>query len=272
MTTVDARAVSFEPVTVPIGAEVSGVDLASELSDDVIEALRLGVHQYGVLFLRDQHLEDETHVAVARRFGPLYRHPLRPDDASPVFVLDSGDPSESAYQDHNTGWHSDATFEERPPYLAFLRAVLLPAVGGDTLWASANAVYDGLSSKNQRLLDGMEAMHDPHGVMPMMGLTQTVSKARPQPIVVTDPLTGRKAIYVNPNYVSHVIGMSERESRGILSMLYDMFTAPEYQVRFRWRPGSVAIWHERNTQHNGVGGYKTRRIMHRVIATGDPVA
>jgi taurine dioxygenase len=280
--TADADGVTLTPLTMAIGANVSGVDLGGEVADSVIEQLRVGVHHHGVLFFHDQSLDSEdAHMALAGRFGPIYRHALMSAEDLPITILDSGDPAwysdkrpkKGGRTDNNTGWHSDATFEERPPYVAILRAVMLPPCGGDTLWASMYAAYEGLSSKVQRLIDDLEAVHDPGRVMSMTTTTEGFkATARVQPVVITDPITERKSIYVNPNYTTHIVGVSRHESESILNMLYGTLNDPEYQVRHRWAPGAIAMWQERITQHFGVGDYRERRIMHRVIAAGDPVS
>jgi taurine dioxygenase len=275
-----ADGVSLSQLTAAIGAEVSGVDLGGDVSDAVIQQLRVALHQHGVLIFREQTLDsDHAQIELASRFGPIYRHALISDDELPITILDSGNKDWYGDKrnhkrdriDYNTGWHSDATFEERPPYLAILRSVMLPPLGGDTLWASMYAAYEGLSSKVQRLIDDLEAVHDPALVMSATYTTEGLkSKPHTHPVVISDPITKRKAIYVNPNYVTHIVGLSRHESQNILNMLYGTLNDPEYQVRHRWAPGSIAIWQERITQHFGVGDYRERRIMHRVIVASEP--
>jgi len=278
--------VAFEQVTPAIGAHIRNVDLGTVLADDTIEQLRAGLHHYGVLFFHDQSLRsDEAQVELGSRFGPIYQHAFFPQSHDHsidhlVTVIDSGDsaaydrrPSKAGKTENNTGWHSDATFEENPPYVAILRPLQLPSLGGDTLWASMYAAYEGLSSKMQHLIDGLEAVHDPRVVASWSsGADASQARSCTHPLVGTDPIANRKFIYVNSNYVTHILGMSRQESDSILRLLYDQANDPSYQVRHSWTAGDVTMWHERVTQHFGVGDYAERRIMHRVIAAGGPVS
>ena len=300
----DTTVLSIEPLTATIGARVADVDLGSG-SDELFKALDEALHEHAVLFFEDQTLTDDSHRALTSRFGPLYDHALIAGGPSGISILDSSNTMMYG-KDLNLGWHTDATFEDRPPYVAVLRAVHLPEVGGDTMWANMHAAYEGLSSKVQRLLDGLEAVHDSSKIAlsfqydPLKRATSAEYKSpgpssAPEdqtsleggennrqrsaltgpprtylhPVVITDPQTGRKAVYVNRNFVTHIVDMSQRESDALLGLLFSLPEQPDCQVRHRWQPGSVAIWHERNTQHFGVGDYRSRRVMHRAIASAE---
>jgi taurine dioxygenase len=268
---------TLERVTSPIGAMVSGIDLSEKMADSVFDRLRDALHQYGVLFFSDQHLEPASHIELTSRFGQIYLHPLVMNKSLPeVTILDSGDSETMGpnyWEDKNTGYHTDATFERYPPYVAILRAVMLPSVGGDTMWSSMCAAYEGLSSSMQRLLEGLEAVHDPYATFgAKAGITNRVVESQIHPVIITDPITGRNAIYVNANYTTSIVGFREGESASLLSFLFKHASSPEYQMRYRWSPGSVAMWNERLTHHFGVGDYSERRIMHRVIALGGALA
>jgi taurine dioxygenase len=162
-----------------------------------------------------------------------------------------------------------------PAYAALLTPAILPSVGGDTLWASMTAAFDALSSHYQNLLEGMEALHSTatasrlkhvDGPDPDFGAGESAV----HPVVPIDPLTGRKFLYVNSNYTERLVGVSDWESMRLLQMLYDHVNTPEFHVRLRWQLGTVAVWHERLTQHRAVNDYSERRAMRRITVQGEP--
>jgi taurine dioxygenase len=264
--------------TVAVGAEVRGVDLAGPLDDDTVAALRAALGRHAVLFFRDQDLTPDTHLAFARRFGPITVAPFGPKhpDHPEITVLDQLTPAGQGADN----WHADNTFQPAPPFGSILRAVLLPEVGGDTCFASMFAAYDALSPRLKDLLDGMTAVHD---ITRMLRLAlangqateglEAMQRAYPpheHPVVRTDPATGRKALFVNGNWTSRLVGLTARENDALLPFLLDHVRAPEFQCRFRWAPGSVAFWDNRWVQHYGVADYTgERRIMHRITLDGD---
>ncbi|ROO89744.1 taurine dioxygenase [Actinocorallia herbida] len=260
--------VEFRKVTRNIGAEVSGVDLREGLEPEQVQAIRTGLLDHGVLFFRDQHITDEQHVAFAKQFGTANLPPMD-TSGSAVHVLDQTDPKGEG----GDQWHSDNTFMRTPPMGSMLRAVILPEVGGDTLWANMYLVYESLAPWLRRLVDELYAEHD---------LTMSVSKAIDKghrmdlrdlqeknppvvhPVVRVHPETGRKALYVNRSSVTRLIGLSRRENEAILPLLFDAVRDPQFQVRLNWRVGTMAFWDNRPTQHYAVADYVQRRKMHRV--------
>lgn len=260
-----------EPLTHSIGAEVTGVDLSQPLDAAVGKEIQDLFHAHQVLFFRDQKLDDRAHRDFAAGFGPLQHFAFLPpvcDDLPEVHVLDvDGARPKTSNADI---WHSDATFQERPPLGSMLRAVILPDVGGDTLWASMYAAYEALSSKLQRLVEDMRAIHDS---------SNSVSHARQavnadyrpisHPVVRTHPVTGRKALFVNKTFTTRLEGLTERENDHLLPLLTDHVRSPDFQVRFHWSPGALAVWDNRCTQHYAVADYAGRRRMHRVVIEGD---
>ena len=266
--TVETTTIAVERVNSTVGAVVSGVQLSPDLPQGTVDQIQDALWRHGVLFFYDQSLTPETHLALGERFGPLDHHPLAPD---PLAVLDSDayDPS----FDRSTGWHTDSSFAPEPPQTAILRPLVLPSVGGDTLWASMEAHYESLSTKLQHFLDGLTALHRlTFDLGTKMGAAADPSLAESyqavHPVVITNPVTGRRGVYVNSNYTISLVELAERESQVVLRVLYDHITAPDLQVRLRWEPNSVAMWNERTTQHFGVGRYEGRRLMNRVIACG----
>ncbi|HPG25086.1 MAG TPA: TauD/TfdA family dioxygenase, partial [Myxococcota bacterium] len=247
------------------------------LSPEDFDALHRALLEHLVLFFRDQPLDPEEQLALARRFGAIDVHPFgRHLERHPqVGLLDQTSPK----RDGANRWHADSTFMPRPPKACVLRAVELPATGGDTSWASMYAAYELLAPPIQRLLDELTASHDVTGPLVRaiqgghsVGGLEDVQAAWPpipHPVVCRHPDTGRKLLYVNSNFATHIEGVSEAESEMLLHFLFDWIRSPEIQVRFHWEPDSVAIWDNRCTQHFAAADYVERRIMHRVVVAGD---
>ncbi len=271
---------TLEPLGPHFGAVVHGLDLATA-SDAEIAALRAALVDRKVLFVRDQRLDDDGQVDLGRRIGELTAsHPVvgGVDAAHPeVYALDSTD---NGFADV---WHTDVTFMRRPPLGSILRAVILPPAGGDTNWADSQLAYDSLTPAVQRLVDGLTAVHDGtrefgyylaqrRGGQGNEWDGEIVTRLDPveHPVVRVHPETGRKGIFVNPGFTSHIAGVSEFESRAILDLLYGHLTKPEHIVRHRWRAGDVALWDNRSTSHYANRDYGTeRRVMHRITLRGD---
>lgn len=271
--------IDIRPVTAIIGAEISGVDLRAPLADSDVAAIRQAWLDHLVLFFRDQHIDDDQHLAFALRFGTLDVSPLatRYQDTPSVVVLDQVNPKGEGADE----WHSDNTFLADPPMGSILRAVQLPDVGGDTCFASMYAAYEGLSPAMRAFVDGLRAVHDITNPLKKairdghstLDLTEMQAKCPPveHNVVVTHPETGRRALFVNRNSTTHIVGLSDREQEVLLPFLFDHVRSPEYQCRFHWEPGSIAFWDNRSVQHYAVADYHERRIMHRATIAG-PVA
>jgi taurine dioxygenase len=259
-----------EALTPTIGAVLVGIDVRAPSDADVL-AVERALLAHKVVFLRDQVLDDRAQRDFAARFGPVQRFPF----GSPV---DETVPEVHAIATGGGGpkvgnadiWHSDATFMPAPPLGSILRAVELPSVGGDTLWADAEAAYDALSLKVQRLVDGLTASHD---------FTHSSSHRTPlhdrfppvvHPVVRVHPATGRRSLYVNRIFTARIVELGDRENEVVLPMLCDHLRSPDFQCRFHWEPGSVAFWDNRCTQHYAVADYVERRVMHRVVIDGTP--
>jgi taurine dioxygenase len=267
---------SVTPLTAAIGAEIAGVDLRQPLADEDVAALRRALLDHLVVFFRDQQLTDDEHLAFALRFGPLSVPPLatKYQDRPAVTVLDQVRPKGEGADE----WHSDNTFMDRPPLGSILRAVQLPPVGGDTCFASMYAAYEALSPPVRALVDELRAVHDVTKPMrkaiaaghTSLGLAEMQERWPPveHPVVVTHPETGRKALFVNRNSTTHLVGVSDRENDVLLPFLLDHVRSPEFQCRFHWRPDSIAFWDNRCVQHYAVADYDQRRVMHRVTIDG----
>jgi taurine dioxygenase len=265
---------AVEPLTATIGAEVVGVDLADDLSDEVVEQLRAALLEWKVLFFRDQHrLDRDRHVAFGRRFGELEVHPITPkDQAQPeVFVIPAG----GRFRAPDT-WHSDVTWRPEPSLGSILRAVELPPLGGDTLWADMGAAYDLLDDETKARIDGRTATHDYASAFGRGKPPEEQERMRAEhptvehPIVRTHPETGRKTLYVNVAFTRSIVGMDDAEGVPLLSRLFRQATIVDLQCRFRWRPGSVAFWDNRATQHVVSNDFlPAKRVMERVTVAGD---
>jgi taurine dioxygenase len=270
MATATLPKISFERVTGTVGATVRGIALGERPSPKTAELLQQALHEHGVLFFEFDHVvsKDEFHD-FGEIFGELedgYRisagkgkEPANPED--PVMDNDKV-PMKDFYTNR---WHSDGTLFDCPPQAAMLTAVEVPEAGGDTMWASMYAAWEDLSSFNQRLLEGLEVLHSGRR-MPWLKIDATAV----HPAVIRDAVTGRKMLFVNSNYSERFIGMSERESDALLHMLFEHVNTPEFHVRLRWRPGIIAVWEERVTQHRGVADFKKGpRKMRRLTFIGD---
>jgi len=264
-----------EPLSRHIGAEISGVSLA-DLSSEVARELRDLLQKYHVLFLRDQPITPHQLADAARQFGPLEVHAFARhlDDPPEVGVLDQTEPN----KDGANNWHTDSTFQPEPPFGSMLQAVQLPSVGGDTTWASMIAAFDALSPLMQETLDGLTAMHDVRGPLlravagghAVQGIDDVIAEWPPRehPVVCRHPETGQRFLYVNSNFTTRINEVTEAESDALLHFLFQHVRTPEFQVRFRWNEGSVALWDNRCTQHYASADYDERRIMHRVTIAG----
>ncbi|MGN6500170.1 MAG: TauD/TfdA dioxygenase family protein [Tsuneonella sp.] len=274
-TTAPARpiALSIHPLTPAIGAEILDIDLGAEDIAERIPAIRAALLEFGVIFFRDQHLTPEQHIAFARHFGDLEIHPATPKDQPNPEILRIAHGPDSRGQEN--AWHSDVTWREKPSLGSILRAVEVPEVGGDTLFANMHVAYERLSPQMKRLCEGLAAVHDIARVFARrLGKRpeELHEQYRPMrhPVIRTHPESGKPAIYVNTAFTSHIEGLSEKESRWLLDHLFATAADPEIQCRFRWRPGSIAFWDNRLCQHFAASDYfPARRVMERVTIAGD---
>lgn len=266
------------PLSPTIGAEVHGIDLGETPDDKTRDALLEALFDWKVLFFRDQDITAAQQVAFARTFGELEIHPVAPNvDGQPeVMLLIHGDAPPVDGANAENIFHSDVSWREIPSMGSLLRAVEVPSIGGDTLWADMYAVYEGLSPGMRTYLDGLTAVHD---FLPAFGPLLSPDKLAemrtnfPQvehPVVRTHPVTGRKLLYVNASFTTRIAGVDLDESRALLDFLTTRAKRPEYQCRFRWKPNSVAMWDNRCTQHYATQDYwPQRREMQRVTIIGD---
>src|SRR5215471_11838861 len=268
----------LEPYTEVIGAEVHGLDLRRPLDDELRDEIRTALLEWKVLFFRDQHLTAEEQLAFALRFGELEHHPfLRQGDAPEIVRFEKSDDRRDPYAVGNeNGWHSDVTWREEPAMGAVLRAVEVPECGGDTSWADMGCAYDNLPTDLRERVDGMKAVHSFVHVFGFGMSKEEREKLLEQfprvehPVVRTHPETGRKTLYVNAFFTERIVGCDDDESEWLLDRLSQQAMHPEWQVRLRWEPGTVAFWDNRATQHYASSDYyPQRRVMERVSIKGD---
>lgn len=248
-----------------IGAEVLGLDLTQPLDPDTFAQVRATFLEHQVICIRGQEaMTPDDQLAFARMWGEVAVHPYVPSiDGYPgiMRIYDTNPITQT--------WHADTTHAARPPALTLLLARVLPDVGGDTMFASAYSAYDALSPGMQATLAGLRAVHHGTELAASAGLDQAAVTTT-HPVVRTHPDTGRKALFVNGNYVSHFDGWTEGESAPLLQYLYGVVARPEHTYRHRWQPGDMIIWDNRCTQHAVVGDTAgAERVLHRVTIAGD---
>lgn len=257
-----------------LGAEIRGLDLREPLSSAHRDELERALVEFKVLFFRQQPLTAEQQADFARQFGELEIHPFIPDDGEHPEVAHFRK-NEEVVGVENV-WHSDVSWRQIPSLGSVLRAREVPPVGGDTMWCDMEAVYTGLPEPLRKRIEGRYAIHDFVHTFGHMLSPEDKEQRRKEfppaahPIVRRHPVSGRRCLYVNPVFTSHVDGLPEAESDALLSELYSHARVPEYQVRFRWEADSIAFWDNRSTQHYAISDYwPLPRVMDRITIIGD---
>jgi taurine dioxygenase len=276
------------PLSGTIGAVIEGVDLR-DVSDAEVAAIRQTWLERKVVFFTGQHLDPDTHLAFASRFGELTEgHPVIPGlSGNPnIFQIDYSDNREvyASYGDAartaGLDWHTDVTFVRRPPMGSILSAVTIPPSGGDTMFSDQAAAFAALSPRMQEFLCTLTAVHDGQqafqyaldfiGAGTWEGEEVTMLEQVVHPVVRTHPETGEKALFVNPAFTKHIVELDLSESDALLSFLYRHAVRPEFTVRYHWTTGDVGFWDNRSTQHAVVGDYgDQKRVIQRVTLRGD---
>ena len=274
----DSSTIQLKKVAVHLGVEVSGLDLTQPLDDASQQVLRDALVDHEVLVFRDQDISVEDQLRFGGYFGELSVHPIAAHDENipELQVFDNDENNPPSFTDN---WHSDETFRQVPPLGTILRAHELPLLGGNTLFTSMTAAYDGLSDRLKTYIAGLEAVHDVK--LFRLGFTDD-EKGRAQekfinenfprvthPVVREHPVSKKKVLFVNPHFTMHIKGMDELESQSLLCVLYHQAEIPEYQYRHVWAPNTVVFWDNRSTQHYAPRDYTERRYLHRVTVKGD---
>jgi taurine dioxygenase len=278
-----ATGLDVRPMSGHIGAEIFGVDLSTPLDPAVVAEIRAALLRWKVVFFRDQDITQAQHIAFGRLFGEVTpAHPTLPA-AFPEYpeILQLGGSSSMYTKDGPTiesRWHTDVTFVPNPPMASILRGIVVPPYGGDTQWTNLVAAYENLSPEVQSFIDGLHAVH--HNQLPIARGEMTTALGKQfassdirsvHPVVRVHPETGEKAIFVNPNFTSHIVELSRQEGRHVLEMLYEQLARPLFTVRFRWQPGSIAFWDNRATAHLVPTDVpkEFERTMQRITLAGD---
>jgi taurine dioxygenase len=268
------QTIEVKKLTPHIGAEISGVDLSRPLGNQQFQEVHDALMENLVVFFRDQHLTHDQHKSFGRLFGDLALHPASPNapEGHPEILTIHAD--EKSKHVAGEEWHSDVSCDKEPPMGSILYLTEVPPEGGDTLFASMYAAYEKLSPPIRTLVEDLTAIHDGEPVYRgRFGWQDARGKAFPRaehPVVRTHPVTGRKALFVNPNFTTAIKGLSKLESDALLQMLYRHSETPEFQCRFRWQPNSVAFWDNRCALHPAMWDYHPqRRHGYRVTVKGD---
>ncbi len=265
-----------------LGAEVHGLDLADPLDEAAAGTLRHALGEHGVLFFRDQNITPAQHIAFARSVGTININRFFKSDAAHPEIAEVRKEPEQA-KNIGGNWHTDHSYDQNPALGSILLAREVPPRGGDTLFACMAKAFETLSPGLQRTLEGLRAVHSSRHVFgrPQYGQEMNGRIGNPEaatqdavhPVVIRHPVSGRKILFVNPGFTTHIEGWTEAESKGLLETLYQHARRPDFQTRFQWQPGSIAFWDNRATWHYAVNDYQgERRLMHRITLEGVPLA
>ena len=274
--------IEIVPLSPALGAEIGGIDIAAGIGDDQFEELRRAFVEYSVIFLRDQDITEDQHVAFAESWGSInINRFFQPVASHPMIAEVRKEPHQKA--NIGSSWHTDHSYDQVPALGSILYAREVPEVGGDTLFASMYAAYDALSDGMKRMLSTMQALHssrhafgeqayagvDLDDLGGRLGNTEAATQDAIHPVIIKHPLSGRPALYVNGDFTVKFDGWTLEESQPLLDFLYAHARQNEFTCRFHWRPGSMAIWDNRATHHCALNDYHgERRLMHRVTIDG----
>ncbi|MCA8891083.1 MAG: TauD/TfdA family dioxygenase [Hyphomonas sp.] len=267
-----------------VGAEITGIDL-KKLSETEFDAIRQAYADHGVIFFRDQELTEDDHIAFAERWAPINVNRFfaaHPDYPQIAMVAKEKDQKDNI----GGGWHTDHSYDVEPAMGSILVARELPESGGDTMFASMYRAYETLDEATKQEIEGLQAVHSAKHIFGSSGQTYynttdaggnrignsaaaDVLADVTHPVVITHPLSGKKALYVNPAFTVKIVGKTDEQSQALLSRLYAHAMDKAHAYRFQWQPGSVAFWDNRSTWHWAMNDYHGhRRIMHRITLEG----
>lgn len=298
MTTTDLTATASTETGVEViplsgwtGALIDGVDISAPLSLSDRDVIRAALHKWKVVFFRDQQLDHAAQIAFGAQFGDVTpAHPYEGDSAPAGFpqihtvspaAYDRRYGSEYRHKENWNGpnWHADVTPLINPPAHSILRAEVVPPYGGDTLFTNVAAVYQGLSPLVRGFIDGLRAEHRFGATLAFERSAEKIGElvrgkplASIHPVVRVHPETHERVVYVNQFFTKEIVDLSLRESRHVLDLLFEQISRPEYSVRFKWEPGSVAFWDNRATLHLAPRDFEHldhERVLHRITLVGD---
>ncbi|MDB5711394.1 MAG: taurine dioxygenase [Sphingomonas bacterium] len=283
--------ITVDPVTPTIGAEISGIDLRQPITPEIAADIQKALHDWRVVFFRDQDISNDQLKAFGRAFGPLTpAHPISEGLEDHPEIWERTVDEYRTRRERNTslppgrepprdykGWHIDITFVANPNRYSILHGVEIPPYGGDTLFTNLIAAYEGLSAPIRTLIDGLQAVHrttdyDGGNRGPRKDGRSTGPFVALHPLVRIHPETGEKLLFLNPGTISHIVGLKEPESKALLDLLFYEATRPEYQVRFHWRPKSLVVWDNQAVAHAGPIDYAQfdlPRAVRRITVAGE---
>jgi len=279
--------VELTPHSPAVGAVVENIDLSQPLAAGVAEELLQAHGEYGVLFFHDQELTPDDHIRFAESLGSInVNRFFKPVESHPRIAEVRKDPEQKT--NIGSAWHTDHSYDTEPAIGSILYAREVPSQGGDTLFSSMYAAHDALSDGMKKLLGGLRAVHssrhnfgkkayenlkDADDVAGRLGNADAATQDSVHPVLITHPVTGRKALYVNRSFTTHFEGWTVEESKPLMEQLFAHAAQPEFTCRFSWRKGSIAFWDNRCTWHKALNDYDgERRLMHRITLNGGPLA
>jgi taurine dioxygenase len=270
------QTIQVRPMNPTIGAEIRGIDLSKDISNQQFDEIHRAFAEHSVVFFKEQdRIPEEKQIALAKRFGELHVHPAAPvhTDHQEIFVIHTDKDSKIA---NGNIWHTDVSCDETPPLGTMLQLHLLPSNGGDTLFASMYAAYEALSDQMKQFLIPLEAIHESEhiyrGRYSDRGVDDSdrVYPSATHPIVRTHPETGRKALYVNGAFTTRIKGLHGPESAAILRFLFKHMEQERFQVRHKWEVNDMAFWDNRCAQHLAMWDYwPGERKGNRVTIKGE---
>ncbi len=266
--------IDITPLQPTIGAEISGVDLSQPISDAVRDAIKAAILKYKVVFFRDQPLTHDQHADFAARFGTLYTHPSTKHDTKIASIHQISAEDAKKYLDTVTpkqlrdAYHTDTSWRLVPTWGAVLRAVDLPELGGDTIWVDAGLAYRALPDDIKARLENRYVTHDFRSALARAGHEYPIVA---HPIVRTHRETGEKILWVNFSQHPQILRLELSESQELLDIILEHYKNPEFQVRFSWKPNSVAFWDNRAAVHYAVRNYGDYpRVLERILIQDEP--
>ena len=273
--------IKIKPYTEALGAEILNINLGRKLSDKNLSLIKDAINKYHVLFFRDQDITSNQFINFGKNFGSLEIHPLIPTlpGHPEIIEMKSLETGPAPMARNSEVWHSDMSYTKVPPYAGILKAMDIPESGGNTMFLNAALAYEALSGSMKKFLSKLKAVHSIVKTMNSDELLDSNSLKRfimmneklppiEHPIIRTHPETGKKLIFVNEIFTSHITGLNSNESDAILQFLYRHIHNPNFQCRFIWQQNSIAFWDNQITQHYAVADYSSLRTMHRLTVDG----
>ncbi len=281
----ESDSINITPLTLHIGAEISGVDLSQPLTPALAQEINRAMVKWKVIFFRDQNLDHAAHVAFARQFGqPTIGHAVfGHEDGYPEVYSIAKNRTANSHREERlatpwVGWHTDITAAVNPPLASILRGVTVPPFGGDTMWTNLAVAYDALSAPIKQLVDGLRCIHayaPPPGAKTVDEYDKSVKRRTlksEHPMVTVHPESGERLLFLSPAFVKSIVGVSPRESQRLLEMLWEHLVRTEFTVRFKWNAGDIAMWDNRSTAHlppNDIFDSNFDRQLYRITLVGD---